>query len=58
MRQWTKFNYVVSQLNQQEAVEVEDIITAPPEYEPYDRLKAELVRWLSTSHEQHVRQLL
>ena len=29
-RQHTKFNYVVSELNQQQASEVEDIITAPP----------------------------
>jgi len=57
-RQRTKFNYVVSQLNQQQVAEVEDIITSPPEHEPYNRLKAELVRRLSTSHEQHVRQLL
>ena len=57
-RQRTKFNYVVSQLNQQQAAEVEDIITTPPEDEPYDRLKAELVRRLSTSREQRVRQLL
>ena len=57
-RQRTKFNYVLSQLNQQQASEVEDIITAPPEHEPYDRLKAELIRRLSTSREQRVRQLL
>ena len=57
-RQQTKFNYVVSQLNQQQAAEVEDIITSPPEHEPYDRLKVELVRRLSTSREQRVRQLL
>ena len=57
-RQRTKFNYVVSQLNQQQAAEVEDIITAPPEHEPYDRLKTELIRRLSTSSEQRVRQLL
>ena len=57
-RQRTKFNYVVSQLNQQQASEVEDIITAPPEQEPYDKLKAELIRRLSTSREQCVRQLL
>ena len=56
--QRTKFNYVVSQLNQQQASEVEDINTAPPEHEPYDRIKAELVRRLSTSREQRVRQLL
>ena len=56
-RQKTKFSYVVSQLHQQHAAEVEDIITSPPEEEPYDRLKAELVRRLSTSREQRVRQL-
>jgi hypothetical protein len=49
---------VVSQLNQQQAAEMEDIITSPPEQEPYDRLKAVLVRRLSTSREQRVRQLL
>jgi len=54
-RQRTKFNYVVSQLNQQQAAEVEDIITSPPDQDPYDRLKAELVRRLSTSREQRVR---
>ena len=57
-RQRTKLNYVVSQLNQEQAAEVEDIILSPPEHEPYDRLKAELVRRLSTSREQRVRQLL
>jgi len=36
---------------------MEDIIS-PPELEPYDRLKAELVLRLSTSREQRVRQLL
>ena len=56
-RQQTKFNYVVSQLNQQQVAEFEDIITSPSEHEPYDRLKAELVRRLSTSREQRVRQL-
>ena len=57
-RQRTKFNHVVCQLHQQHAAEVEDIITSPPEHEPYDRLKAEMVRQLSTSREQRVRQLL
>jgi hypothetical protein len=57
-RQRTKFNYVVSQLNQQQAAEVEDIIISSPEHKPCDRLKAELVHRLSTSHEQRVRELL
>ena len=56
-RQRRKFNYVVAQPNQQEAAWVEDI-TSPPEHEPYNQLKAELVRRLSTSREQSERQLL
>ena len=49
---------MVAKLNQQQAAEVEDIITSPPEHEPYDQLKAELVLRLSTSREQHVKQFL
>jgi len=56
-RPQTKFNYVVSQINHQ-AADVGDIITSPPEYRPHGRLKVELVRRLSTSREQHLRQLL
>jgi len=43
-RQRTMFNHVVSQLNQQQAAEMEDIIISPLDLEPYDQLKAELVR--------------
>ena len=57
-RQRTKFNYVVSQLNQQQKAEEENIIISPLELEAYDRLKAEQVRRLPTSRKQHVRQLL
>jgi hypothetical protein len=49
---------MATQLNQQQAAEVEDIIISPPQQEPYDWPKAQLVRWLSTSRKQHVRQLL
>ena len=42
----TKFNYVVSQPNQQQADDVEDIITSPP---PYYRLEVEIVPLLSPS---------
>jgi hypothetical protein len=55
-RQRTKFKYVVAQLHQQQAAEVEDIITSPV-HDPNDRLKAKLVHRLSTSREQRVRQL-
>jgi hypothetical protein len=56
--QKTKFNHVVCQLQQPHAAEVEDILTAPPQTEPYDKLKAELILRLSASREQRVRQLL
>jgi hypothetical protein len=55
--QRTKFNYMVSQLNQQHAAKLEDIITSELEHKPYDWLKTELVH-SSTSREKHVRQLL
>jgi hypothetical protein len=37
-RQRINLNYVVAQLNQQQAADVEDIITSPTEQQPYDRL--------------------
>jgi hypothetical protein len=55
--QRTKFNYVVSQLNQQQAAKVEDI-SSPPDLDPSEWLKAELMRRLSTSREQRVGQLI
>jgi hypothetical protein len=58
MRQRMKFNHMVSQLHQQHAAEVEDIIIAPSEHEAYDRLEAELVYQLSTSRKQCMGQLL
>jgi hypothetical protein len=40
----TKFCYVISLLDHRFASEVEDIITSPPEREPYTTLRTELVR--------------
>jgi hypothetical protein len=54
----TKFNHIILQLKHRNAAEVEDVITSLPEREPYKTLKSELVRRLSTSREQSVRQLL
>lgn len=55
----TMFNYVVAQLDQKLASEVEDIITKPPEKgQQYIKLKEELIRRLSMSEEQRVRQLI
>jgi hypothetical protein len=55
-RQRTTFKYVVSQLHQQHAAEVQDIITSPV-HDPNDRREAELVHRSSTSREQRVKQL-
>lgn len=55
----TMFNYVVAQLDQKLAIEVEDIITSPPAIgQRYTKLKEELTRRLSMSDEQRVRQLI
>jgi hypothetical protein len=54
----TKFCYVISQLDHRYAMEVEDIITSPPEQNPYSTLRAKLVRRLPSSREQRIRQLL
>lgn len=54
----TKFALVVSQLDHQYAGEVQDIITSPPAANCYDRLKTELIRRVSTSQEERIRQVL
>ena len=47
----TKFYYVISQLDNKYAAEVEDVITNPPPTGRYDRIKAEMIRRLSLSEE-------
>jgi hypothetical protein len=54
----TKFYYIISQLDQRYATEVDDIITSPPEREPYTTLRTEVIRRLSHSREQRIHQLL
>jgi hypothetical protein len=53
----TKF-YMISQLDHQYAAEVEDVITSPPQQDPYPKLKTELLKRLSLSREQRTKQLL
>jgi hypothetical protein len=50
--------HIISQLDHQYAAEVEDIIISPPERDPYTTLRAELVRRLTPSRGQRIRQLL
>lgn len=54
----TKFNYVVAQLDSRLAAEVEDVIINPPASNRYERIKSELIRRVSISQEQRIRQLL
>ncbi|XP_017884306.1 uncharacterized protein LOC108627532, partial [Ceratina calcarata] len=54
----TKFGYILGAVNPQYAAEVRDIILDPPLAEPYQKLKTELIRRLSSSQEQKTRRLL
>jgi hypothetical protein len=54
----TKFYYVISHLDNKYATKVEDVITNTPTRDRYERIKAELIRRLSLSEEQRVRQVL
>ncbi|XP_050066614.1 uncharacterized protein LOC126555777 [Aphis gossypii] len=54
----TKFGYVVGALPPKYAVEVKDIIMAPPSENRYVKIKQELVKRLSASQEEKTRQLL
>lgn len=54
----TKFNYVISQLEQRYATDVKDIILNPPVKDKYEKLKQELIKRLSASREKEIKQLL
>lgn len=51
----TKFDYVFAQLDSRQVAEIDDLIAEPPDYE---RLKSELIRRLSLSESERVRQLI
>lgn len=54
----TKFHYLAGLLDAKLAAEVEDIIVNPPPTNKYQTLKEELIKRLSLSQEQRLRQLL
>lgn len=54
----TKFNYVISHLDNQYSREVKDVIIKPPADNKYDKLKTELIKRLSASNEKKLKQLL
>ena len=54
----TKFAYVVANLQENMACEVEDIINSPPADRPYSTLKTSLIERVSHSEQKRVRQLI
>lgn len=54
----TKFNYVISQLENKYSREVKDIIISPPQADKYEKLKTELIKRLTASNEKKLQQLL
>lgn len=54
----TKFYHIIAQLEHKYAREVKDLIKNPPKEKMYEKLKQELIKRLSSSREQQMRQLL
>ncbi|KAK4877480.1 hypothetical protein RN001_009986 [Aquatica leii] len=54
----TKYGYIASSLEAKYACEVRDILTKPPQTNCYEALKTELIKRLSATDEQRMRQLL
>ncbi|KAM7313487.1 uncharacterized protein ISCGN_003349 [Ixodes scapularis] len=56
--QMTKFREVVTSLSSAEAMEVRDIVISPPDQEPYEHLKRELIRRTTASEQRRLQQLI
>ena len=56
--QKTRFEYVISSLSPEFATEVRDLLLRPPAENPYDRLKAELVKRTAASEQRKLQQLI
>jgi hypothetical protein len=54
----TKFYHIISQLDHRYTAEVDNIITSPPQQDPYTKLRTALLHRLSPSKEQSTCQLL
>ncbi|KAK2578439.1 hypothetical protein KPH14_012567 [Odynerus spinipes] len=54
----TKFNHVIGALDVTQLEVVEDLLINPPTENKYNRIKEELIKRLSASHEQQIRRLL
>ena len=56
--QETKYSYIVGSLQPIYAQEVRDLLINPPATNPYDVLKAELIKRTSASEQKRLHQLL
>ena len=56
--QKTRFNYIVSSLSPEFAVEVRDVILKPPDESPYDALKTELIKRTAALEQRKLQELI
>ena len=56
--QKTKYSHIVSSLTPEIAQEVRDLLLNPPDEEPYDKLKATLIKRTALSEQQRLQKLL
>ena len=56
--QKTKFDYVISSLSPEFAMEVRDLLLKPPEEDPYDKLKTQLIKRTAASEQRKLQQLI
>ena len=56
--QRTRFDYVVSSLKPEFAMEIRDLLLKPPDDRPYDVLKAQLVKRTAASEQRKLQQLI
>lgn len=55
--QTTRFQYVIASLSQEVATEVRDLLLKPPEENPYDVLKEQLIKRTAASEQRRLQQL-
>ena len=56
--QRTRFDYVISSLDPEFAMEVRDLLLRPPSERPYDTLKEELIKRTAASEQRKLQQLI
>ena len=56
--QKTRFDYVISSLSPDFAMEVRDLLLKPPTEDPYDILKTELIKRTAASEQRKLQQLI